>query len=214
MAGETRVADSAGLSGADAETPSGADRETGWQPAQWPLPRVAAVDNLADALTGKSFTAGAVRVLSQAAVRPDELRRKLAEPAELRVQGGTLLIAETRLWSAAVVPHPANPREYGRRSYALGGAAANLRVLPEPTSSPGHLAELEILVESPHTLAQRLEDAQSRLRPGRTPRRRRGGGRSAPAPHRRPDDGPAPGRAPLCPSADRRRRFEPHQRGP
>ncbi|MDQ1071884.1 hypothetical protein [Streptomyces canus] len=169
MAGETHVAGSSGLSradvgaGVDAETLSGADRETGWQPAQWPLPRVAAVDNLADALTGKSFTAGAVRVLSQAAVRPDELRRKLAEPAELRVQGGTLLIAETRLWSAAVVPHPANPREYGRRSYALGGAAANLRVLPEPTSGPGHLAELEILVESPHTLAQRLEDAQSRL---------------------------------------------------
>ncbi|GGV68142.1 hypothetical protein [Streptomyces massasporeus] len=157
MAGEHTMAEIPAING------SGADVEVGWQPAQWPLPRVAAVDNLADALSAKGFTQGAVRALSQAAVRPDELRRKLSEPAELRVQGGTLLIAETRLWSAAVVPHPANPREYGRRSYALGGAAASLRVLPEPTSSREGLAELEILVESPHTLAQRLEDAQGRL---------------------------------------------------
>ncbi|MER5432029.1 hypothetical protein [Streptomyces sp. NPDC002588] len=142
---------------------SAVDMEGGWQPAKWPLPRVAAVDNLAAALSSRGFTDGVVRVLSHAAVRPDELRRKLTDPAELRVQGGTLLIVETRLWSAAVVPHPANPREYGRRSYALGGAAVNLRVLPEPTTSREGLAELEILVDSPSTLAQRLEDAQGRL---------------------------------------------------
>lgn len=152
------------LLGTDASVePPTTDAEVGWQPAQWPLPRGAAVDNLADALSAREFTDGAVRVLAQAAVRPDELRRKLPEPAELRVQGGTLLIVETRLWSAAVLPHPANPREYGRRSYALGGAAVNLRVLPEPTSGPDGLAELEILVDTPHTLATRLEDAQVRL---------------------------------------------------
>ncbi|MEV5339540.1 hypothetical protein AB0K93_13775 [Streptomyces sp. NPDC052676] len=139
------------------------DMDAGWQPANWPLPRVNAVDNLSDALSSRGFTEGTVRVLSHGAVRPDELRRKLSDPAELRVQGGTLLIAETRLWSAAVVPHPANPREYGRRSYALGGAAAGLRVLPEPTTSAESPAELEILVDSPGTLATRLEDAQGRL---------------------------------------------------
>ncbi|WP_146055674.1 hypothetical protein [Streptomyces malaysiensis] len=136
------------------------DTGEGWQPTQWKLPRSAAVDNLASSLSGQGFTDGIVRVLSRAAVRPDEMRRKLSESVELRVQGATLLIVETRLWSASVVPHPANPREYGRRTYALGG---NGTTMPEPRSTPSKSAELEIRVEDPSALAQRLEDAKGRL---------------------------------------------------
>lgn len=136
------------------------DTGEGWQPTQWTLPRGAAVDNLASSLFGQGFTDGIVRILSRAAVRPDEMRRKLTESVELRVQGATLLIVETRLWSASVVPHPANPREYGRRTYALGGTGTTL---PEPRSAPSKGAELEIHVEDPSALAQRLEDAKGRL---------------------------------------------------
>ncbi|MBD0694728.1 hypothetical protein [Streptomyces sp. CBMA123] len=138
------------------------EAEGGWQPSQWTLPRAAAVDNLADTLAGRGFSESAVRGLARAAVRPDEMRRKLADVAELRVQGGTLSIVETRLWSASVVPHPANPREYGRRTYALGGRGAGL-AMPEPVSGPDHCAELEIRVDSPNVLAQRLEDTKGRL---------------------------------------------------
>ncbi|WP_190120974.1 hypothetical protein [Streptomyces inusitatus] len=101
--------------------------------------------------------------MAQAAVRPDDMRRKLADPAELRVQGGTLLIAETRLWSATVLPHPANPREYGYRQYALAASGTQRSMMTEPGSSPYGTAELEIRVDTPNTIAQRLEDAKSRL---------------------------------------------------
>ncbi|MGW2598903.1 hypothetical protein [Streptomyces klenkii] len=91
------------------------------------------------------------------------MRRKLTEPAELRVQGGTLLITETRLWSAAVLPHPANPREYGHRQYALGGPGAWGTTMAEPGSSPSGAAELAMHVGFPDVIAQRLESTKSRL---------------------------------------------------
>ncbi|MEW2163475.1 hypothetical protein AB0912_10800 [Streptomyces sp. NPDC007084] len=135
----------------------------GWQPALWTLPRTAAVDNLAEALRGQGLTEGGVRAMSRAAVRPDDLRRRLADPAELRVQGGTLLIAETRLWSATVLPHPANPREYGHRQYALAASGPRRPMMIEPRSTPYGTAELEMRVETPSGIAQRLEGAKSRL---------------------------------------------------
>ncbi|BBA99018.1 hypothetical protein RVR_5468 [Actinacidiphila reveromycinica] len=135
----------------------------GWHPDLWTLPRLAAVDNLAEALLRHGLTEGGARAMSRAAVRPDDMRRRLADPAELRVQGGTLLIAETRLWSAAVLPHPANPREYGHRQYALGSSGTRRRVMTEPGSAPSGVAELEMRVETPTVIAQRLEDAKGRL---------------------------------------------------
>jgi hypothetical protein len=122
-----------------------------------------AVDNLAEALRRRGLTEGGARAIAQAAVRPDDMRRRLADPAELRVQGGTLLIAETRLWSAAVLPHPANPREYGHRRYPLGSSGAKRPVLTEPASDLSGSAELEMRAETPSLLAQRLEDAKGRL---------------------------------------------------
>ncbi|MFD7514940.1 hypothetical protein ACFV85_09070 [Streptomyces niveus] len=135
----------------------------GWQPTPWALPRTTAVDNLANALRRHGLTEGGVHAMARAAVRPDDMRRRLADPAELRVQGGTLLIAETRLWSATVLPHPANPREYGHRQYALSGLGMRRSTLVEPRSAPGDAAGLEMRAETPSRLAQRLEDAKGRL---------------------------------------------------
>ncbi|MET8828476.1 hypothetical protein ABZX40_22760 [Streptomyces sp. NPDC004610] len=149
------------------EQPSGdvADEDVvpGWRPPLCVLPRTAAVDNLTGSLIRKGLTEIGARALSRAAVRPDDMRRKLAEPVELRVQGGTLLIAETRLWSAAVLPHPANPREYGHRQYALGGAGTWGTTMREPLSSPSGSAELTMHVESPAVIVGRLESAKNRL---------------------------------------------------
>ncbi|MFD5619894.1 hypothetical protein [Streptomyces yangpuensis] len=141
------------------------DDGTGWQPEAYALPRLAAVDNLADALNGRGLSEGAVAALARAAVQPEDMRRKLADVNRLRVQGGTLHMVETRLWSASVVPHPANPREYGRRSYALGGGTGGdvPRLLPEPTSAPGERPELWLQVARADDLAQRLNEAEERL---------------------------------------------------
>ncbi|PSJ29634.1 hypothetical protein B7P34_06115 [Streptosporangium nondiastaticum] len=140
------------------------DDGTGWQPEPYALPRTAAVANLAAALFGRGLSEEAVEALARAVVQPDDMRRKLTDVNKLRVQGGTLHIVETRLWSASVVPHPANPREYGRRSYALGaGSAAAPGLLPEPESAPGDGPELRIRVSHPSVLAQRLEEAKQRL---------------------------------------------------
>jgi hypothetical protein len=136
---------------------------TGWQPEPYVLPRTTAVNNLADVLFGRGLSEEAAEALARAAVQPEDMRRKLTDVNHLRVQGGTLHIVETRLWSAAVVPHPANPREYGRRSYALGGASATLRILPMPEPAPGGGPELQIRVPHPNDLAHRLDDAKERL---------------------------------------------------
>jgi hypothetical protein len=139
------------------------DSLPGWRPALWTLPRAAAVDNLTAALLRQGLTESAARALSRSAVRPDDMRRRLADPAELRVQGGTLLIAETRLWSAFVLPHPANPREYGHRHYPLGRSAAVGRMMAEPGSAPSAPAELELHVDTPAVICQRLDNAKARL---------------------------------------------------
>ncbi|MFF6907257.1 hypothetical protein ACFY9Q_15075 [Streptomyces sp. NPDC012389] len=135
----------------------------GWQPEPYVLPRFNAVDNLSDALLGRGLSEKSVEALARAAVQPEDMRRKLTDVNKLRVQGGTLHIIETRLWSASVLPHPANPREYGRRSYALGGISPSLRILPEPGPTSGDGPELQIRVPRPDDLAQRLDDAKERL---------------------------------------------------
>lgn len=136
----------------------------GWLPDIPTLPRPAAVTNLTNALEGKNLSPEAARALARAAARPDDMRRKLADPVELRVQGGTLLLVETRLWSAAVLPHPANPREYGHRTYALGGEPGGVgNVLLEPESMPNGHAELVLTVDTREDLIARLTDAEERL---------------------------------------------------
>lgn len=136
----------------------------GWQPELPALPRPTAVNNLSDALRSKGLSPGAVRTLARAAVRPDEMRRKLADPLELRVQGGTLLIVETRLWTMAVWPHPANPREYGHRLYPLSDhPSARTPLVFEPTSQHDGGPELQIRAASPGALEERITEAKERL---------------------------------------------------
>ncbi len=140
------------------------DDDVGWQPEISGFPRIAAVNNLSEALAHKDLSPGAVRAIVRAAVRPDDVRRKLADPVELRVQGGTLLVVETRLWTLGVWPHPANPREYGHRIYPLSDhKAAGTPLVFEPSSRPAGQPELEIRTGDPQALESRITEAKSRL---------------------------------------------------
>ena len=68
------------------------------------LPRPKAVENLEAALRGVGMSAEAARVIARASARPDDMRRRLSEPAELRVSGGVMRVVETPVWSAGSFP--------------------------------------------------------------------------------------------------------------
>jgi hypothetical protein len=155
--------------GRPVDRPAGVEDELsefGWIPDGRALPRLQAVENLAAALVRGGMRDGAARSLARSAVNPDDARRRLGEPAKMRVQGGTLFVIETRLWTPGVVPYPTNPRELGHRAYPLGlpdvhGAEG---LIPDPVQSPGRSAELTLRLSRPEDLAHRLRDAEVWLR--------------------------------------------------
>jgi hypothetical protein len=152
-----------------ADEPAGVEDELfefGWIPDGRALPRLQAVENLAAALVRGGMSDGAALSLARSAVNPDDARRRLAEPAKMRVQGGTLLVIETRLWTPGVVPYPTNPRELGHRMYPLGLPDVHKAegLIPDPVQSPGRGAELTLRVGRPEDLAHRLRDAEAWLR--------------------------------------------------
>ena len=55
-------------------------------------------------------------------------------PAKLRVQGGTLFLVHTRLWSQAVLPMPNNMRLSEALTYPISGGAG-VAPLPEPRAA-------------------------------------------------------------------------------
>lgn len=140
------------------------DYDDGWLPDTFGLPRAGAVDNLVLALEGRGLPAEAARAIARAAVRPEDVRKKLTDPVELRVQGATLLIVETRLWSAGILPHSANPREYGRDDYPLAGRPP-VKSLAwfQPVSNSNGSAELQLKVDKPEDLVERLNQAEGWL---------------------------------------------------
>jgi len=130
------------------------------------LPRPKAVENLEAALRGVGMSAEAARVIARASARPDDMRRRLSEPAELRVPGGVMRVVETPVWSAGVVPYPNNPRELGGRVYPLGlddDPPEDQRLLSDPVSDPRRPAELTLQLISPRQLEARLRDAETWL---------------------------------------------------
>lgn len=127
------------------------------------LPRAKAIENLEAAIEGAGGSEGAARVIARGAVRPDEMRLRLARPAELRVPGGVLLVVETPVWSAAVVPYPNNPRELGTRVYPLavtGDVAPENRPLADPVEQEDRPFELTLAVANREHLAARLRGAE------------------------------------------------------
>jgi hypothetical protein len=139
--------------------------EHGWVAEGWTLPRLKAVENLTATLERRGVSDGAAGAVARAVVQPDDARRRLNELVELRVQGGTLLLIETKVWTAGVVPFPTNPRELGHRLYPLGVPTRDgaPRLIADPVQTPGRNAELTLRVDKPELLAARLRDAEEWL---------------------------------------------------
>ena len=66
------------------------------------LARTKANQNLTDALVRTGWSVGGAQALARACVRPDDVRRRLSAPVELRVPGGTMLVVESRVLSHGV----------------------------------------------------------------------------------------------------------------
>jgi hypothetical protein len=138
-----------------------------WRASGLPqLPRPKAIENLEVALGNVGMSAEAARVIARASARPDDMRRRLGQPAEVRVPGGVMHVVETLVWSAGVVPYPNNPRELGDRVYPLGldtDPPDDQRLLSDPVADPGRPAELALHLASRRQLEARLRDAETWL---------------------------------------------------
>jgi len=165
---EMRKAGGAGVVTEDDGPPA----EAGWTAADIDgLARQKAVDNLGDALVSRGVSPLAAAALARAAVRPDDLRRRLAAPVDLRVPGGTMTGVETAVWAAGIVPYPTNLREVGQRVYPLDLPEPtpgeipleNIGLIEEPRATPDVPAELTLRVTSPRHLASRLRAAEEWL---------------------------------------------------
>jgi hypothetical protein len=154
-----------GTDAPDPGTMSGSGAATdGWAVSGLAVPRQAAVGNLESALARFGFSERAAEVIAGAAARPDEVRRRLAEPVSLRVPGGVIGIVDTLVWSNAITPFPTNPREMGSRRYPLAAQDGNGFLIGEPQQTPGHLAELSFRVPTRQYMVDRLRDAEEWLR--------------------------------------------------
>ena len=158
--------------GAGVAEDDGPVAEGGWAVADFDdLARQKAVDHLRDVLLARGTTPLAAEALARAAVRPDELRRRLAAPVDLRVPGGTMSVVETSVWAAGIVPYPTNLREVGQRVYPLDlpeptpgmTSLEDVGLIEEPTATQGVPAELTLRVASPQHLASRLRNAEEWL---------------------------------------------------
>ncbi|MDP9164581.1 MAG: hypothetical protein M3O32_00670 [Actinomycetota bacterium] len=130
------------------------------------LPRTKAVDALTQSLVDNGLTPESARVIARAASRPDDFRRRLAAPVELRVPGGVLLVVESPVWAHAVVPYPTNPRELGERVYPLAlrtPAPPEQQLVEDPTPSTEEAAGLVLSVNSRAQLVTRLRDSENWL---------------------------------------------------
>jgi hypothetical protein len=135
-----------------------------WIPPAPALARSAAVERLSGALQTHGMTGLAAGAVARAAVRPDQVRRRLEEPVELRVPGGILLVVESSVWTPMISPYPTNPREMGQRLYPLGLPNADSDgLLDEPVQSRRYHGELTLSVQRPKQLADRLRNAEAWL---------------------------------------------------
>jgi hypothetical protein len=129
------------------------------------LPRAKANENLAEALVGKGWSLGGAQALARACVRPDDVRRRLSAPVELRVPGGTMLVVESPVLSHGITVYPTNLRELGTRLYPLGMPAGFFPsgVIEDPHADGEQPCELVLDVDGPDQLSERLRSSEAWL---------------------------------------------------
>lgn len=166
-----RPADSPGRAAAvpvtDLEPMVDIDNDVNWNPADGlELARAKANEHLAAALVGIGWSAEGAAVLARACARPDDVRRRLSAPVELRVPGGMMLVVESTVFSHGVTTYPTNLRELGARLYPLGivGDAAEDKPITGPSADPEHPCELLLEAGDRSQLSERLRSSETWLR--------------------------------------------------
>jgi len=129
------------------------------------LARAKAVENLAEALVRGGWSTGSAGAVARACVKPDDVRRRLAAPVELRVPGGTMLVVETSVFSHGVTAYATNLRELGNRLYPLGMVdhRASGGLIADPVADIDHSCELVLDVGDPNQLSERLRSSEAWL---------------------------------------------------
>jgi hypothetical protein len=111
--------------------------------------------------------------IANAVVDPSEVRKKIGEPLEPKVEeisvpGGTLLGLRTNVWARRIIPDPRNPRILPARRHPFavdpgtGSEDSKFRPIPEPKSLNAERpedAELCVDIESPHQLTWASQQA-------------------------------------------------------
>lgn len=141
--------------------------DANWNPAGdgLELARAKANENLAAALVQLGWSADGAQVVARACVKPDDVRRRLAAPVELRVPGGTMLVVESPVFSHGVTSYPTNLREIGNRLYPLGieDNLADAALITDPVASPDFPCELVLDVSDQDQLSERLRSSEAWL---------------------------------------------------
>lgn len=129
------------------------------------LARAKANENLAAALVQSGWSADGARVVARACTRPDDVRRRLAAPVELRVPGGTMLVIESPVFCHGVTVYPTNLREIGNRLYPLGmvNYPAHDAVIADPVADVDCPSELVLEVSDQNQLSERLRSSEAWL---------------------------------------------------
>jgi hypothetical protein len=129
------------------------------------LARAKANENLAQALVRAGWSSEGARIVARACVKPDDVRRRIAAPVELRVPGGTMLLVETTVFSHGVTIYPSNLRELGTRLYPLGMVDHQTKdvVISDPVADVDYLCELVLDVRDPDQLSERLRSSEAWL---------------------------------------------------
>jgi hypothetical protein len=151
----------------ESESSLDTSEDSDWSPSDgFELARAKANENLAAALVQLGWSADGARVLARASVKPDDVRRRLAAPVELRVPGGTLLVVESPVYSLGVTSYPTNLREIGNRIYPLGikDNSAVETLIADPVASPDTPAELVLDVRDQDQLSEHLRSSEAWLR--------------------------------------------------
>ncbi len=154
------------LPATDLEPMVDTDEDVNWNPADGlELARAKANENLAAALVGIGWSTEGAGILARACVRPDDVRRRLSAPVELRVPGGTMLVVESTVFSHGVTTYPTNLRELGVRRYPLGiaGDAAEDKPITDPSADPDHSCELLLEVGDRSKLSEQLRSSETWL---------------------------------------------------
>jgi hypothetical protein len=140
----------------------GAEQES-WEPVVPRLPRPAAVTGFVGQLVKAGLSDNAANAIANAVLNPDEARRRLVDPAQIRVQGGTLLVIDVMVWAPAISVYPVNPRELGEVKYRVSGGANTQDIFRSVRTARNRYAELAVTAARPDVMIDRLRSAETWL---------------------------------------------------